>query len=128
MEYEEMADTIKEGQKAIEKADKDPAATVTADPSGEVSNTSGARGTLQHEPKPEDYPASAKVAPPAEQLNPALSQAVGTASVPAQAERDPASKATAKGGELAEKVVDDSMDKAQQIADLQREIDDVRRS
>ncbi len=55
-----------------------------ADPSGTISNRADGEGTRQLEPRPEDYPAAAKVTPPAEQLNPALSQAVGAASVPAQ--------------------------------------------
>lgn len=35
-------------------------------------------GILQQEPKPEDYPASAKITPPAEQINSTLSMAVGS--------------------------------------------------
>jgi hypothetical protein len=65
-------------------------------------------GTLQYEPKPEDYPAAAKITPPAEQLNGSLSQAVsqasdsklsaqlGTAAEEAQATIDAAIEATDK--------------------------------
>lgn len=54
-----------------------PTPTPTPDPSGVVANAADGQGGEQREPKPEDYPASARVTPPLEQLNPALSQAVG---------------------------------------------------
>jgi hypothetical protein len=58
--------------------------TVAGDPTGKVTNTPNGAGTLQREPKPEDLPSDAKVAPLAEQVNPANAQSVGTAPQPEQ--------------------------------------------
>jgi len=60
----------------------DPKAPASArqgvgDPSGRITNRDDAGGTRQTEPKPEDYPAAAKVSPPATQINTSASQAVG---------------------------------------------------
>lgn len=60
-------------------------------------------GTTQREPKPEDFPASAKVAPPAEQLNSALSQVIGHAAPPEQGQSSLVdSDSIAKGAQDAE--------------------------
>lgn len=42
------------------------------------THTEGGRGTVQTEPKPEDYPADLRMAPPAEQLAPNAKPVVGT--------------------------------------------------
>lgn len=68
--------TIPAGERGNEDGDEDrrvigdPAAPLSAisDPSGKLSNR--VEGTIQREPKPEDLPPDAKVAPQAEQLAP----------------------------------------------------------
>lgn len=69
-----------------------PSSGITPDPTAAAEVEAGVRspdgGTLQHEPTPEQYPASAKVTPPAEQLNSSLSQVVGYAAPPQQGSGD----------------------------------------
>jgi hypothetical protein len=61
---------------------------IKTDPQAQAEEDAGVRlpegGTRQREPKPEDYPPSAKVTPAAEQLNTANSQVVGHAAPPEQ--------------------------------------------
>jgi hypothetical protein len=58
----------------------------TSPPAGDgaVTNRPDGEGTRQREPKPEDYPASAKITPPAQQLNSANAQVIGTPALPEQ--------------------------------------------
>lgn len=89
-------------------ADKAATKTLAEEP------TRGAHGEgiQQTEPKPEDYPASAKITPPAEQLNSTLSQAVGAAGDETIA--DLVADSTDKHGEASNKA------KAQTDAEFER--------
>jgi len=77
---------------------------------------------VQSEPKPEDYPPSARVAPPAEQINSAASQVIGVAAVPEQAKHDAASDPIAEGQAMIADAIAEGHDKAQRVAELKAEL------
>lgn len=96
------------------------AKTSKAKPQGDAAFPVPDAGTFrQSEPHPEDLPASARVTPPAEQLNSALSQAVGQIGNPAH---DPASDAIAEGIARHRESVAEGYEKAHRIADLKAEL------
>lgn len=80
----------------------------------------------QLEPKPEDYPASARMTPPAEQLNPSLSQAVGNALPPAQGGADDSLReAITDGAEQAQDITTRGHELATHIASKRAELNDL---
>lgn len=93
----------------------------------ETTVQTAAGGTVQLEPKPEDYPASARMTPAAQQVNSALSQVVGEPAPPPQSSNDATSDvsdALNEGHAAIEARRADGHESAQKIADLKREIDD----
>lgn len=80
MAEQKKANTVAADDTTTENGKGTPAGSpAVSDPTGTISNREDASGTRQTEPKPEDYPASAKVPSPAAQINTAAEQAVGEA-------------------------------------------------
>lgn len=94
------------------------------DPSGEVSNREDGSGTRQREPKPEDYPASAKVTPPDVQVNPRNAGAIGRLiDQPADAETN-SQKALDDGIEAHNKKLEEAAAATKKIVEAKRDLDD----